>query len=146
MEYKKVFNESWEELCELAKTGSFIPYQEQDIVCMMYHLCLDKIKDATLIHSAHSHNPDLMLGRLKGDKNQNFDNCLIAELKFIKRGRKSNVLSDSKQDILELSQWDGSTIMRVFALFDFKGDVTQKEIDQLKQYKDNITVIFGNLK
>lgn len=68
MQYKKYFIDSWKELCETAKIGSFVPYQEQDIVCMMYHLCLEKIKDASLIHASHSNNPDLILGRLKGDK------------------------------------------------------------------------------
>ena len=150
MEYKKYFIDSWKELCEKAKNGTFTPCQEQDLVCMMYYLCLKKMGNATLIHSSSTWGRDLRLGKLEGEKEKEliFSNCLLAEFKFITRHRKNRRLEGAKKDILKMSQIakEDPTVIRIFAIFDKKGNVTISEIEELQNLTDNVTVLFGNLK
>ena len=149
MEYKKFFNDSWKELCEMARNGTFTPHQEQDIVCLMYHLCLEKMRDPNQIHASSGYNFDLILGNLKAEKrkDQKFSHCLIAEFKFIlRKGRKNKRLKGAYNDMLKLSKQGDPTVGRVFALFDKTASVTSKEIDEMKKYKENVTVFFGRFK
>ena len=150
MEYKRYFVDSWKELCKKAKNQTFTPHQEQDLICMMYHLCLKKMGDSKRIHAASTWNYDLILGRLieAKKKDQTLSHCLLAEFKLITRHRKKNRLKSAKKDILRLSQTKKSnpTIRRVCAIFDIKGDVTFNEIEELKKLTDNVDVLFGNLK
>ena len=146
MQYMKYFKDSWQELCDLANNGTFTPHQEQDIVCMMYHLCLQKLGNPTRIHASSTWNYDLILGRLKAikQKDQRISHCLIVEFKFIlKKGRKNKRLKEALEDIQRLSTKGNPTVRRVFALFDNTSCMTAEEIKTLTEYKDNVTVLFG---
>lgn len=149
MEYKNFFNYSWKELCEMARNGAFTPHQEQDIVCMMYHLCLEKMKNPKRIHASSTWNYDLILGRLEAEKqkDQKISHCLIAEFKFIlRKGRKNKRLKETYEDILRLSKQGDPTVRRVFALFDNTSSVKPEEIKKLEKFKKNVTVLFGCLR
>ena len=146
MEYTKFFNDSWKELCEMARKGTFTPHQEQDIVCMMYHLCIEKMKNPKRIHASSGYNFDLILGRLEAEKqkDQKFSHCLIAEFKFIlRKGRKNRRLEGAKKDILKLSKQGNPTVRQMFALFDKTASVTSEEIEELEKYRNNVAVLFG---
>jgi len=93
MQYRKIFEKSWQELREMARNGMFTPHQKQDIVCMMYHLCLEKLDTPKRIHTSSTWNFNLVLGDVEGEKRkeQKFTHCLLAEFKFIlKPGRKKS--------------------------------------------------------
>ena len=130
----------------MARNGKFTPHQEQDIVCMMYHLCLERLGDARRIHASSTWNNDLMLGKTKGEKrkDQKIAHCLLAEIKFIlKKGRKNKRIEGAKKDIEKLSAEGGPSVRRVFAIFDKPRCMDQEEIDLLGDYKENVTVLYG---
>jgi len=129
MRYKEIFEDSWHDLVGKARKKEFTPHQEQDIVCMLYHLCLLRLEDPNLIHASSTWNFDIVLGDVKGEKrkDQKLTHCLIAELKFIlRRGRKNKRLEAARRDIKKLSEEGDSTTRRVFAIFD-KANCINKE-------------------
>jgi len=145
MKYKEIFFDSWNELCELVRTGEFTPHQEQDIVCMMYHLCIGTLKNPKLIHASSTWNFDLVLGNIKGEKRreQKFTHCLLAEFKFIlKRGRKNRRLEKSKGDLVKLSEEGDPTTRRMLAILAKANWIEPEEKKELIQYKKNVTVLF----
>jgi len=154
MEYKKYLEHSWQQLCEIARKGEFSPNQEQDVVCMLYRLCLDRLtndfheKAPLYIHSYHNWNFDIVLGKLKGQnrKTQEFSHCLLAEVKFIsKRARKNRRLKYGRKDVEKLSSAGDSTARRVFAIFDKPSCLGSDEIDELKNHakEKHVTVLYG---
>lgn len=148
MRYKEIFEDSWHELVEKARKKEFTPNQEQDIVCMLYHLCLLRLEDPNLIHASSAWNFDIVLGDVKGEKrkNQKFAHCLLAELKFIlRKARKSKRLKAAGDDVQKLSEEGDSTTTRIFAIFDKAECMEQREITELSQYANtkNITVYYG---
>ena len=145
MEYKRIFIESWEALCERAKIGNFTPHQEQDIIGMMYSLCLDKIKNPKLIHVYSTWNYDMILGELKAEKHkdQNISHCLIAEFKFIlKESRKKRKLEEATDDISRLAQEDDSTVRKIFCIFDKSDSLNLEDAEILESYGGNVTILF----
>jgi len=147
--YEEIFVESWKELCRKYNSKEFEPYQEQDMICLLYHLCLERLKDAKLIHVNSTHGFDLTLGEIlpliqlkKPDKTkyQNLMQCLIAEVKHIKRkGRKGKVLKKALGDIKKLVGKPAQS--RVLAIFDEAGSMGEGEVKELKEYGKKSGVI-----
>ena len=143
--YVRIFEDSWRELCEMTRNGIFAPHQEQDIVCMMYHLCLEKLKDLKLIH-ASSWRFDLILGDIRTEerKDQRFSRCLLAEIKFIlNKGRKSKRLEVAHRHIDKLSLQGDPAAKKIFAIFDKANCIKPGEIDELRQHTKNVKVLYG---
>jgi hypothetical protein len=150
MKSARIFQNSWHKLCEMAGSCTFTPHQEQDIVCMMYHLCLEEVGSAKLIHASSTWNVDLILGDMKAEKrkDQKFTHCLVAEFKFIlRRGRKSKRLKAARQDIDRLASVGGGdpTVRRFFAVFDNPKCVGELELDKLVRYgnRKNVKILYG---
>jgi len=143
--YKDIVIESWDDLCNLAKKGEFVPHQEQDVVCMMYHLCLNKIKNSKLLHASSSHNYDLIVGELSAEKkkDQILTNNLLAEFKFILRaGRKDRRLKGAKKDILKLTSQANPTVEKIFAIYDKASCVKPAEIEELRNFRREVIILF----
>jgi len=148
MKYRKHFEDSWYELCGMASNGAFTPHQEQDIVCMLYHLCLKRLRDPNLIHAYSAHNFDLILGPMKGvkRKDQKHTHCLLSEVKFIlKKQRKARRMEGARNDITRLSAEGDPTTRRLFAIFDQAKCMEPSDIEELRQHAGNVTVLYGPL-
>lgn len=146
MKYKRIFEDSWNELCEMAKKGRFTPHQEQDIVCIMYHLCLERLGEPKQIHASSTWNFDLILGKMKAEKHkdQRIAHCLLAEVKFIlKKGRKNKRIEGAKKDIDKLSLQGDPSVGKVLAIFDKPRCIEQTEIDLLKHHNEDVSVLYG---
>jgi hypothetical protein len=144
--YLETFKESWNDLCGMYNSGKFTPHQEQDVVCMMYHLCLRRLRSPKLIHTSSGWNFDLVLGEIKGEKKSemNFSHCLLAEFKFVlKKGRKKKSLDEAERDIKRLSKTGDASVRRVFAIFEKEKWLRRNEISGLKRIANNVTVLSG---
>lgn len=144
MEYQKYFEESWRELCEMAKEGKFTPNQEQDVICMLYHLCLQKLGDPRLIHPWTSQNFDIVLGETKATQrqDQDFGDCLIAEVKFIERRERKGIrLKRALEDIRDLLEKEPPT-RTIFAMYDKANCLTKQEKDRLKR-ESKVKSLYG---
>jgi len=137
MKYKAIFEEAWKELLSMAEKREYIPNQEQDIVCMMYHLCLIRLRDTILLHASSAWNYDLIIGRPKGEKKREmrFKHCLIAEFKFIlRRGRKNKRLNGALDDIKRLSRVKDPSVRRIFVIFDKVDCLTETDLTDIKEF------------
>jgi len=137
MKYEEIFEESWEEFCQMTRAGEFSSHQEQDIVCMMHHLGLLKLETPALIHTYAKHNFDLILGSMKAAKrkDQKHTHCLLVENKFIlKKRRKNKRLCFALKDIDKISKEGDSTVRRVFVIFDKSNSIGSEEIKDLEKY------------
>ena len=147
MKYLKIFKDSWHELCTMFRNGNFSPNQEQDIICMIYHLCLDKLKYPKLIHAASTWGFDLILGSMREERQvkiEKFNHFLLAEFKFIlSKGRKNRRLKRAVKDIEKLSAIGSLKVRRIFAIFDKVNCLEREEIVKLKRIRKNVTVIYG---
>jgi len=143
MQYRKIFEKSWQELREMARNGMFTPHQKQDIVCMMYHLCLEKLDTPKRIHTSSTWNFNLVLGDVEGEKRkeQKFTHCLLAEFKFILKPGRKKVLKEARKALDGLSREGNAYTRRVFAIFDKVNCIEPEEIEELKRCVRNVTIL-----
>jgi len=119
--YYEYFERSWGTLLRLGKRKKFEPFTEQDVICMMYHLCLKKLKDPKLIHARSSYGEDFVMGHVIGEKGKHLrlqgGHGLLAEFKYANSQHRVPVrFRGCKEDIRRLSRHREKSLRKVCVL------------------------------